>query len=332
MKKQNISVKEIAELAGTSTATVSRVLNRNGRYSKDTEQRVLEVIKQTGYRRNELARGLRASNSNLVGILVPDISNVFYASLVKAIQDTLLKEKVVALACNTDEDHEQARDFVRIFEDHNVDGIIYIGNNALTRLPHLPVVYVDRDPRTDMDVDNQNYAMVECDNILGGYLAGQELVRKGCREFVYAAYNLEITTHQKRLQGFRQALAEESLDIPEDHILNARWSSMKEGYELMRLATEKFPRADGIFFAADSLAIGALQFMNRHGISVPDKVKLIGFDDASMCEVMNLTTVRQPVSEIGQLAAERIMQLIAGEKIDVKRQRLPVELIARGTT
>ena len=181
MKKQNISVKEIAELAGTSTATVSRVLNRNGRYSKDTEQRVLEVVKKTGYRRNELARGLRASNSNLVGILVPDITNVFYASLVKVIQDALLKDKIVALACNTNEDHEQAKRFVRIFEDHNADGIIYIGNNDLTRLPHLPVMYVDRDPRAEMDVGDQNYAMIECDNILGGYLAGKELVRKGCR-------------------------------------------------------------------------------------------------------------------------------------------------------
>ena len=332
MKKQNISVKEIAELAGTSTATVSRVLNRNGRYSKDTEQRVLEVVKKTGYRRNELARGLRASNSNLVGILVPDITNVFYASLVKVIQDALLKDKIVALACNTNEDHEQAKRFVRIFEDHNADGIIYIGNNDLTRLPHLPVMYVDRDPRAEMDVGDQNYAMIECDNILGGYLAGKELVRKGCREFVYAAYRLEISTHQKRLQGFRQALSEAGMDIPEDHILDARWSSMKEGYELMRLAYEKFPGTDGVFFAADSLAVGALQFLNRHGISVPQRVKLVGFDDAGMCEVMNLTTVRQPVDEIGQLAAERIIQMIAGEKISVKRQRLPVELIVRGTT
>jgi len=332
MKKQNISVKEIAELAGTSTATVSRVLNRNGRYSKDTEQRVLEVVKKTGYRRNELARGLRASNSNLVGILVPDITNVFYASLVKVIQDALLKDKIVALACNTNEDHEQAKRFVRIFEDHNADGIIYIGNNDLTRLPHLPVMYVDRDPRAEMDVGDQNYAMIECDNILGGYLAGKELVRKGCREFVYAAYRLEISTHQKRLQGFRQALQEAGMDIPEDHILDAQWSSMKEGYKLMRQAYEKFPGTDGVFFAADSLAVGALQFLNRHGISVPKRVKLVGFDDAGMCEVMNLTTVRQPVDEIGQLAAERIIQMIAGEKISMKRQRLPVELIVRGTT
>ena len=331
MKKQNVSVKEIARLAGTSTATVSRVLNQNGRFSRETEEKVLKAIKETGYEINPLARGLRATHSNIIGILVPDMAYEFYSAIAKEIQDTLLEHGYLALVCNTDEKLEQARQFVRLFRNYNADGIIYIGDNELTELPDLPIVYVDRDPRDMEGRGNENYTMVECDNIQGGYLAGRELIKNGCRRIVYIANNVHVTNHRKRLQGLRSALEEEGIELKESCIYDAEGFYMEEGFAAAESALTDHPDTDGIFCTSDPLAFGCLNYLTKNGISVPDQIKLVGFDDHSMSSAMDLTTIRQPVREMGRTAAIRIMDMIAGKEIAPKRVRLPVELVERGT-
>ncbi len=332
MKKQNISVKNIADMARTSTATVSRVINQNGRFSKETEERVLKAIAETGYQPNQLAKGLRASHSGYIGILVPDIANEFYSSITKEIQKELLERGFISLICNTNENQEQAGHFIKIFESHNVDGIIYIGNNMLGRLPLFPIVYVDRDPRDQNCESDLDFSMIECDNIYGGYLAGRELVSKGCRKIAYVTYDLAISNHRKRFQGIKKALGEANLKIEEGHIFETNSASMRAGFEIMERIFRVFPETDGIFFGADVLAMGAMFYLSKHGISIPDQIKIVGFDDLSMSSVMGLTTIRQPVKEMGRAAVSRIIQLIAGEKNGQQKQRLPVELIVRQTT
>ncbi len=332
MKRQQVSVKEIAQMAGTSTATVSRVLNQNGRFSKETEERVLKAIRETGYEINPLARGLRASYSKIIGILVPDIAYEFYSSITKSIQDKLLAHGYMALVCNTDEKLEQAKQFVSLFRNYNADGIIYIGDNELTELPDLPVVYVDRDPRDMVGRGDENYMMVECDNIQGGFLAGEELVKKGCRQIGYIANNIEVTNHRKRLQGLREAVRAAGLDVPDDYVYDSGGLEMVHGYEAAKRLLHEHPDIDGIFFGSDPLALGGMSYLRNVGQNIPGKVKIVGFDDHSISEMMGLTTIRQPVAEMGREASERILAMIRKDEIMPKRKRIPVELIERDST
>lgn len=330
-EKEILSVKDIARMANTSVATVSRVINQNGRFSKETEQKVLKIIEEYGYQPNQMARGLRTQNSKTIGILVPYIDIEFYSRITKAVQVALTEAGYMALICNTNENHEEARRYLQMFHSWKVTGVVYIGNNELEKLEGLSVVYVDRDPRNETP-DAEDFHLIECDNIHGGYLAGQELIRKGAVHPSYICHDLEISNHQKRLKGFRTALEEQGLSFSEDQIIVTKEQTAAEGERAVEKLLQKYPETDGIFVSSDIIAYGVLNWIRTHRISVPEQIRVVGFDDISMSSMVGLTTVRQPVDDIGRMAAERIIRIAEGEEISPQRTRLPVELVVRKTT
>lgn len=338
MAQKKLSVKEIAKMAGTSVATVSRVINQNGRFSKETEKRVKDIIEKYGYQPNQLARGLRVSHTQVIGILVPDITNEFFASVTKEVQKHLLAKNYMTLICSTNENVIEAKEQLRMLLSQKVGGIIYIGGEDITESIRIPTVYIDRDPR-DMKREGQtgteeNYAMIECDNIQGGYLAGQELARKGARKIAYVCYGGTLSTIKKRLQGFKKALAEYEIELDPRYGIYVKEVSLEEGSLATQHIMEELGGADGIFFMTDLLAIGGLSYLANHQIKIPEQVKVVGFDDISMSGMVypKLTTIHQSVQEYGRLAAERIVDMIDGKDVETQRQRIPVELVVRETT
>lgn len=338
MVQKKLSVKEIAEMAGTSVATVSRVINQNGRFSKDTEKRVKEIIEKYDYQPNQLARGLRVNHTQVIGILVSDITNEFFASITKEVQKHLLTQNYMTLICSTNENVMEAKEQLQMLLSQKVGGIIYIGGEDITESLHIPTVYIDRDPR-DMKREEkpgseENYAMIECDNIQGGYLAGQELACKGAKKIAYVCYGGTLSTIKKRLQGFKEALAEYEIEINPKYGIYVNEVSLEEGSRAAQYIMENLGGADGIFFMTDILAVGGLSYLVDHNIKVPDQVKVVGFDDISMSRMIypKLTTIHQPVQEYGRLAAERIVDMINGKDVEIQRQRIPVNLVVRETT
>lgn len=333
MKKNRLSVKDIAELAGTSVATVSRVINQNGRFSKETEQRVKSIMEEYGYQPNQLARGLRVSRTQVIGILVPDLMNEFFASIVKEVQKTLLEKKYMTLICSTNENVMEAQDQIRMLLGQKVDGIIYIGGDDIVESIHIPIVFIDRDPR-DNHPGIEDYALFECDNIQGGYLAGCELAEKGAKNIAYVCFNTEFSTTKKRLMGFEKALKENNIELPLDCGVHVEEVSIEAGRTATEYIINHMKNVDGIFFMSDILAIGGLEYVNSVGIKVPEQMKIVGFDDISFGRITTpkLTTIHQPVDRMGQAAANCIMDMIEGNEIDVKRQRIPVSLVVRATT
>ena len=331
MNEKNLTVKDIARLAGTSVATVSRVINKNGRFSKETERKVLEVIEKYGYVINQQARGLRAQRSNTVGILVPNISNDFYSRITKETQVTLSEMGYMSLICNTEEKYDEAEKYLQMFRRQNADGIIYIGNNEITQLTDMPIVYVDRDPR-DQEESPGDFCMVECDNIQGGRLAGETLARAGVRYPAYVCFEIGISTHRKRLLGFKEALFSEGIFFDDKRVVVTSDAGMHAGEEAVKRILATMPEVDGVFFGSDFIAVGALHYMRKTGINVPEQIKLVGFDDLLISELMGLTTIRQPMAQMGRLAAVKVIDMIENREIEVKRQRLPVELVERDTT
>ena len=335
--REKLSVKEIAEMAGTSVATVSRVINQNGRFSKATEKKVLDIIEQYNYQPNQLARSLRVQHSQIIGIMVPDISNEFFANITRAVQKHLLKQNYMTIICNTNESGMEARKQHQMLLAQKVSGIIYInsGSEDIMESTNVPTVYIDRDPRDTRKNLDENYAMIECDNIQGGYLAGQELARKGYRKIAYVCFNRTLSTIKKRIQGFLTALEEAKIAFDPACGIYVNEVSIEEGILATEYIVHHLKDVDGIFYMSDLLAVGGLGYLMRNRIQVPKQIRLVGFDDISISSNIfpSLTTVHQPVEEFGSLAARRIVDMINGKNdIWQQRQRLPVELIVRETT
>ena len=175
------SIKDIARLAGVSTATVSRVINQNGRFSKETEARVRRIIRENEYVPNMSAKGLRTSRTCVVGIIVPDITNPHFASLVLKLEINLFQRGYSCLICNTNESEKLERKHIQSLSAQNVSAIVLIsGTRNYSELDTLPVIYVDRPSRSQKN----SGVIIESDNEQGGYLATKELLDAGCRRIV----------------------------------------------------------------------------------------------------------------------------------------------------
>ena len=329
-----ISVKEIAEMAGTSVATVSRVINQNGRFSKATEQRVREVIKQYGYQPNQLARSLRVQRSQVIGIMVPDITNEFFARITQEVQKNLLLHDYMTLICSTNENVVEAKAQVQMLQARKVDGLVYIGGEDIPDIINVPTVYIDRDPRDSRDMSDDNYVLIECDNIQGGYLAGKELVEKGARKLASVSFDVNLSTVRKRLMGFERAINEAGLELDEKLRLDVSGQTLEAGMRATAKLLELCRDVDGIFYTSDMLAVGGLSYLQEQGIPVPGKVRIVGFDGITLTDIVHphITTVQQSCDEFGRQAAQEIIDMINGKTIEPQRQRIPVELIVRETT
>lgn len=321
-------------MAGTSVATVSRVINQNGRFSKDTEQRVRDIIEKCGYQPNQLARGLRVNRTQVIGIIVPDITNEFFASIIREVQKTLLEKHYLTLICSSNENNVEARELVRMLLGQKVDGLIYIGEDLSTENSQIPIVYIDRDPGEKCSDIPEKYIMIECDNVQGGYLAGHELIAKGAQNLSFVMLSTEMSTTRKRLLGFQQALEEAGIVLKESQGIYVEEVSLEAGKQAMEAIVKNHPEVDGVFFMSDQLAVGALEYLNSIGMGVPEQMKIVGFDDTSISKVCvpKLTTVHQPASEMGRRAALHMIALIQGESPIEQRQCIPVTMVVREST
>lgn len=332
--KSGSSIKDISKQAGVSVATVSRVINKTGRYSKETEERVLRVIHENNYEPNLIARGLRVQKMKNIGIIVPDITNEFFMKLVYEIEKNLFAQGYQTFLCNTDEDEAIERKRAQIMTMQNVCGLIFLsgGGADMSYLRNdLPTVFIDRFPEKIQD----NYCMISSDNILGGCLATKELMDMGCRNILLVTSRKQISAYMDRFEGYVRALIQGGLDATDIHVSYLNNLHYQDAYEEMnRILEEGTFSYDGIFAESDWLALGCFRALEEHGISVPEQVKIVGYDDISITAFNSvpLTTVRQQVDEIGRLAAEHLMKIIEGKEIAEKVVRVPVYLVARKST
>ena len=183
---KKISIKEIAELSGVSVATVSRVINNNGRFSEETRKKVLDIIEKYDYTTNMAAKSLRVSKSNTIGVIVPDINNLFFAELVLEIEKFFFKHGYSVFICNTGQNEVKEKEYFKSLDSKLVDGIICISSNFVNPSQilkrNIPVVYLNN---TDM----KEYYCVECNHYDGGFRATEELIKKGCKRIVLLTNN-----------------------------------------------------------------------------------------------------------------------------------------------
>lgn len=332
---KNISIKEIAELANVSVATISRVMNGNGGYSTETEQRVWDTIKKYNYQPNLVAKGLRTSKSPLIGILVPDIVNEYFGKLVLELQTLFFKEGYLTTICNANEDEKLEAKQVKALLAQNVSGLVMIsGTEHHKELFNqiVPTIYIDRRPKSEDVQDSIVY--VESDNVTGGYLATRELIEQGCSKIGFITDTMSESSKTARYEGYEKAMKESGLPIEDDRILRLESATIDEGFIALTKACSAQVELDGIVCVTDVIALGAMLAIKGAGLRVPEDVKITGYDGISATLLVKpaITTVVQDVSQIAQTAQELLMEMIRGGVIAEKHYRIPVRLSRRAST
>ena len=304
-------VTDVAKLAGVSVGTVSNVLNRPDQVSPATRQRVLDAIAELGYVRNDSARQLRAGRSRMVAIVVLDVTNPFFADVVRGAEAAAEARDSMVLVCNSGEDPAREQRHLDLLEEQRVAGLLITpveggGNARLERFVSrgTPVVLVDRGSAA------YDRCSVAVDDVLGGRLAGEHLVERGHRRIAYVGGPSSIQQVADRRAGLTEAVA----GIAELSVVETRGLSLGEGRaagaRLADLPDETRPTA--VFCANDLLALGALQQLMSRGLRVPEDVAVVGYDDIDFAAAaaVPLSSIRQPRERLGHSAAQLLLEEI----------------------
>ncbi|HZV52794.1 MAG TPA: LacI family DNA-binding transcriptional regulator, partial [Candidatus Dormibacteraeota bacterium] len=325
----DVTIYDVARLAGVSPATVSRALNGSGRVAAATRRRVEAAVAQLGYEPNRVARSLATSVTHTLALLLPDITNPFFPALVKGVQLLADERRYTLLLCNTAADPEREKEYLRVLRGKRVDGVILVGlkldgRRIRSALGNIPVVVLDR------SVDLPGAAVVQVDHRGGAVLAVRHLLELGHREVAHVAGPKELAVSRERLEGYRQALEEAGLPYRPQLVVEADFTE-EGGYEAVRRLCAA-GRFTAVFAANDLSAIGIVAALRERGLTVPDQVSVVGFDDIHLCAytVPALTTVRQPAYAMGRRAAELLIDAVEGG--DPRGVVFQAELVVRGST
>lgn len=330
-----VTIKDVAKRAGVSTSTVSHVINKTRRVSDALEQRVLAAMDELDYRPNILARSLRVRESRTIGVVVPDNSNPFFAEMARAIENRVFGDGYSVFLCNSDGQEAKERAYVNSLVLKRVDGVIFITSGGTTEpLEELvrhdtPVVVVDREvPLSLADV-------VLLDNRTGGVLATRHLIELGHRLIACITGPSMLTPSADRVLGYRQAMEEAGLSVRAEWILPGDFRSASGQRAMARLLALPEPPT-AVFACNDLMAIGAMRALRAAGIHIPADVSLVGFDDIPLASEVTpaLTTVAQPIAEMGSIAVELLLSRINDKRdlTQTERRVLKPTLVVRDST
>ncbi len=333
-KSNKITIEDLAKMVGVSKTTVSLVLNGKAvSIGKETKKKILKLAEELNYVPNSIARSLATKKTNTIGVILPDISNPFFAEMTKAIEDASNNLGYNIILCNTENDRTKEDEYIKILLSRNIDGIIFIasgnGSKALKIMESksLPYVLADR----PLASKEEHYG-VFFKNFEGIKLAVRYLYSLGKRKiaFVNGPRNLEIS--HLRYLGYSQTTKElrifsKELILESDFTLEG---GMKATEDLIRSKIE----FDSIIYGNDIMAVGGLKILIRNGIKVPKEVNVIGFDNIKYSELIEpeLTTIAQPIYEMGLTAAKMLIDIINGNELAQKSVFFDPKLIVRKTT
>ena len=326
------TIYDVARLAGVSTATVSRALNDTAPIAAPTRAAIDEAVAQLGYRPNPIARSLVTKSTQTIALLLPDITNPFYAELVSGIQQLVLQRDQTMLLCTTEGDPEQEARYLRLLRAKHVDGALVDG---LVLPPEriagfvedgFPIVCLDR------DVDSPMIPLVQVDNRLGARLATEHLLSLGHTRIAHIE-GAPARISEERLAGYRDALVDAGLE-PDPALVATGAFTEAGGHTAMRSLLESGVHFSAVFCANDLSAMGALHAIRSSGLAVPLDLSIVGFDDLRLAPYTSppLTTIHQPAFEIAQHATELLLDLIRGRRPRKLHHLFPPSLVLREST
>jgi LacI family transcriptional regulator len=327
-------MRQIAERAKVSIGTVSHVINDTAKVREKLRQRVLHAIHSLGYQPSQLARGLRRNQTNIVVMIIPDITNPFFPAVVRGAEDVAYKHSLRLVLCNTDNDAQKESFYLNEMRSYRPAGWLVIpatDSGMATQLKSSaaswpPVICIDRQPA------GWKGDAVVVGNEAGARSATRHLLRMGHRQLAVITGPLRLTNAVERLTGFKRALAEAKVHIEPEYIQEARFDR-QSGYESATRLLRMLPRPTAIFACNDLMALGVLLAAREMGLHCPDDLSIVGFDDLDFAEFTApaLTSVHQPGYQLGTTAAHLLLERINSGKQSPppKKIVLPSELKIR---
>jgi LacI family sucrose operon transcriptional repressor len=320
------TLKDIAERLGVSITTVSRVLNGKGSISQETKEKVFQVMKELDYHPNEMARSLVSKNSHVIGLIVPYIDHAFFSTLTAAVEEACYKEGYKLFLCTSGGYRDREREQFAALRSNNVAGVLVCSRDlgAVTNGWDIPQVSIER------TVDGM--PSVACDNYQGGVLAAQELLANGCRApllFGNRIVSMYLPAYL-RYQGFFETCRKAGVTCGEYYI-DAEDLFAKDLCNDLRRAKERFPETDGVFATSDVLAARIQSASRNMSLGWDQDFPLVGCEGVDISEYCRISTVAQPIREMGQLAVKLLVDWLNGKEVP-ESSILPVSLIRRDSS
>lgn len=326
------TIKDVAKKSNVSVATVSRILNDLDGYSEETRKKVMQVIDEIGYRRNDIARNLKIKSTHTIGVLLPEVSTNFYIEILSGISDAAHINGYSVIICNAGDNGKRTEEYIRVMIERQVDGIIVCSlppeKSLIKKIigVNIPVILISTLYR------GYSIPYVKVDDYKASYASVEYLIKNGHKKIAMIGGKKEDPiAGLPRLEGFIQALKDNKLDVREN-LIKHNGFSFKDGIISMEELLKEKEKFTAIFAACDDIAVGALSVAHKTGLKVPDDISIIGYDNTNVAEMAYppLTTLAQPLYEMGQKSVEMLIKKI-NLNAEVESVIMPFKIVERDT-
>lgn len=327
MKKKEMTINEIAALAGVSRATVSRYLNQ-GYVSEEKKEKIFKVIEETGYRPSSQAQMLRSRKTRLIGVIIPKINSHTISRMVGGISLVLAEYHYQLILANTENNEEEELKYLKLFQKNQVDGVILLG--TIFTKKHLQLIKEYEVPIVILGQRLAGFSCVYQDDFLAAKEMTEKLLEK-CRCLCYIGVTKKDEAAGKgRQKGMEAAFQEKGIALDEGRIAEAAFN-LESGISAAQKLLESYPMMDGILCATDEIAIGAMLYLKAQGRHIPQEIQVAGFGDTPMAQIVepNLTTVHYYYKTSGEEAAKMMMDLLESEKFIHREVKMGFEIVSR---
>jgi LacI family transcriptional regulator len=325
------TIHDVAKRAGVAPITVSRVINNSGYCSAEIRERVEKAVAELGYVPNLLARSLRSKRTDTLALILTDITNPFFTTLARGVEDTASEAGFTVIFCNTDESESKEARYLQVLLQKQVDGFLLVPAQSKPGAINLihqhgePVVILDR------RVPAENVDVVRCDSEGGACELINLLISLGHRQIAVLSGPRGVSTAEDRVAGYCQAMHAAAIPVDENYIFFGEFNQ-EGGYEMTRRALNLYPRPTALFAANNFIAIGAMKALQDVGLDVPEDIALVGFDDLppAMVSFPFFTVVSQPAYEMGRRATLLLLERLANPESGAFQEMvLPTQIIVR---
>lgn len=329
-----VTISDVANKAKTSIATVSRVLNNQTGYSEETRKKVLKVVDELGYEYNAIARSLKLNKTNTIGVIVPNISSMVTHDLLDGIEEASRAKGYSVIVSYTYSNAERKKKSLKTFKEQRVDGLLfvsdYLDDDDYVYLKNMgiPVVLVS--------TASEKYPLpyVKTDDYDAAYGAVEFLISKGHQEIGMLSGDAnDLISGITRLNGYKACLKDADLLVEERKIAYGMNYSFDDGKNKLKELLESYPKMTALFVASDEMAAGVIAAAHEMGMKIPEELSVMGYDNILISQMVwpALTTVSQPLTEMGNKATDMVLRLINGETTDVESIILPHAIIERAS-
>lgn len=327
-----ITIKDVAQKAGVSPATVSRVITAKGNVKKETETLVWNCIEELGFKPNILAQQLRQQRTNIVNVIVPDVTNLFFGPIIRGIENIAEANNYKVYIVDVKNSSETEYSYISSLTQKQVDGIISLSSTAAIKTvakmtSGFPIVLAVQ-YYEDSTIPN-----VGVDNVAASKEIVNHVISLGHEKIAYITSFPNNALYRDRLTGYLRALEENRIKVDMQKVFYTPNSSLNSGYQIGKEILQD-ESITAICTAGDPLAMGVIKAASEMGISVPEKLSVTGFDDIEFARFFSpeLTTIHQPTTELGERAMCILLDLINGKKLDNSRVILKHDMVVRGST